>query len=218
MVFYAVSATGYVAVVGSSSRGAQIALVAIGIWWFLKLKGGVKALITVLITALLLFYVLPDEQVQRFLELGNDRSSLQRLAYWEYGISEVIQKFPFLGVGYSNWLGYVSFMVPEGMGPYMMVQQPHNIFIQAAAELGLIGLIVFLLLILFAFILNCRTREMAKNFENKLLFNLSYGLDAGMIGFLTAGLFVSVLYYPFFWIQIAMIVMVNNIAHQKLTC
>ncbi|MDA3870158.1 MAG: hypothetical protein PF589_09505, partial [Gammaproteobacteria bacterium] len=49
--------------------------------------------------------------------------------------------------------------------------------------------------------------------ENKLLFNLTYALDAGLIGYLVAGSFVTVLYYPFFWIQIAMIVMLNNVAY-----
>ena len=103
-------------------------------------------------------------------------------------------------------------MVPEGMGPYQMVEESHNIYIQAAAELGMTGLFVFILLIVFAFVNNARTRTMSKSIDKPLLFNLSYGLDAGLIGFLVAGNFVTVLYYPFFWIQITMIVMVNSVA------
>jgi hypothetical protein len=55
---------------------------------------------------------------------------------------------------------------------------------------------------------------MATKLENKLLFNLSYGLDAGLIGFLVAGCFVTVLFYPFFWMQITMIVMLNNVTRK----
>ncbi|MDH5728608.1 MAG: hypothetical protein OEZ58_06435, partial [Gammaproteobacteria bacterium] len=47
--------------------------------------------------------------------------------------------------------------------------------------------------------------------NNKFFFSVAYGLDAGMVGFLIAGTFVTVLYYPFFWIQITMIVMLNNV-------
>ena len=210
--FYAAAATGYMAVMGASSRGAQLALLSIGVWVLLRQKWGIKGLVVILLISAALYTVLPDEQIQRFKEIGSDPNSLQRLAYWEYGLTEVIPKFPFLGVGYNNWLSYVSFMVPEGMGPHEIVQQPHNIFIMAASELGITGLLIFLLLITYAFIVNARTRVRAKYFDNRLIYNLTYGLDAGLIGYLVAGSFVTVLYYPFFWIQIAMIVMINSIA------
>ena len=209
--FYVAAATGYMAVMGASSRGAQIGLLVIGVWWILKLKGGLRSLITICLVGAVLFYILPDAQMQRFNEMGDDKSSLQRLAYWKYGLFEVVPKYPVLGVGYGNWLTYVSFMVPQGMGPYMTVQGAHNIYIQAAAELGITGLISFLLLIVGAFVTNVRSRTIAKSMGNKFMYYLSYGLDAGLIGYLVAGSFVTVLYYPFFWIQISMIVMLNNV-------
>ncbi len=216
-LFYAFAATGYMAVIGASSRGAQIGLLVVGVWFLLKQKNGFKGLLTICVVAFALYYLLPDEQMQRFREMGEDSDSLQRLAYWEYGLMNVIPENPVLGVGYHNWLTYVSFYVPEGMGPYQKVQEPHNIYIQAASELGITGLIGFLLLIIYAFVNNAKTRTLAKNFDNKLIFNLSYGLDAGLIGYLIAGSFVTVLYYPFFWIQIAMIVMLNNIAYTAIS-
>lgn len=214
-VFYALAATGYMAVVGASSRGAQIALVVVGVWLLLKQKNGMKGLLAIIVVAVALYYVLPEEQMERFREMGDDKSSLQRLAYWQYGLSHIIPKFPVLGVGYHNWVPYLSYAVPEGLGPYQTIQESHNIYIQAASELGGLGFVVFLLLIFFAFKNNVKTRQIAKTFENKLLFNLTYGLEAGLIGYLVAGSFVTVLYYPFFWIQIAMIVMLNNVTVQK---
>lgn len=211
---YAVVATGYMAVMGASSRGAQIALAVVGVWMLLKQKGGLRGLIAIAVMILALFFVLPEEQLQRFHEIGKDDSSLQRLAYWEYGL-DVIKNHPLIGVGYHSWLTYVSYMVPEGMGPYQIVQEPHNIFIQAGAELGLLGLSVFLLMVIFAFVVNARTRTISKNLENRFLYYLTYGLDAGLIGYLVAGSFVTVLYYPFFWVQMGMIVAVHAIARHK---
>ena len=164
---------------------------------------------------LILYHFIPDEQMLRFKEMGDDKDSLQRLAYWEYGLFSVIPEYPILGVGYHNWLSYLYYSVPEGLGPSKNIQEPHNIYIQVSSELGITGLIVFLFMILFAFINNARTRFLAKIFENKLEFNLSYAFDAGLIGYLVAGTFVTVLYYPFFWIQIAMIVMLNNVTNKK---
>lgn len=213
--FFAAAATGYMAVMGASSRGAQLAILAVAVWMLLKQKWGVRGLATILVISVALYMVLPDEQIQRFHDIGNDPDSLQRLAYWEYGFNEVIPKYPVLGVGYNNWLSYVSFMVPDGMGPHQIVQQPHNIFIQAASELGITGLLSFLLLVIYAFVVNARTRAIAEKFDNKLIYNLSYGLDAGLVGYLVAGFFVTVLYYPFFWMQLAMVVMVNSVAARK---
>ena len=213
--FYVCAATGYIAVVGASSRGAQIGLVVVSVWFLLKQKNGFKGLLAIAVVAIALFYLLPDEQMQRFREMGDDEDSLQRLALWEYGLLNVIPKYPVLGVGYHNWLEYGLYAAPEGVGPYQNIQESHNIYIQAASELGITGLVVFLLLILFAFINNARTRKITKALDNKLLFNLSYAFDAGLIGYLVAGSFVTVLYYPFFWVQIAMIVMLNNVANQK---
>ncbi|MDX2441152.1 MAG: hypothetical protein QNK40_11460, partial [Desulfobacterales bacterium] len=36
--------------------------------------------------------------------------------------------------------------------------------------------------------------------------------DMGLVGYLAAGFFVTVLYYPFFWVQIAMIVALHNVS------
>lgn len=212
---YACAATGYMAVIGASSRGAQIGLAVVGIWLLLKQKNGFKGLLLIMLIAAAVYYLLPDEQMQRFKEMGDDKNSLQRLAYWQYAIDYVIPKFPVLGVGYHNWLIYVNYAVPNGIGPLQVVQESHNIYIQATAELGFTGLTGFILLIIYAFVNNSRTRALSKDFENRLLFNLSYAFDAGLIGYLVAGSFVTVLYYPYFWVQIAMIVMLNNVARKK---
>lgn len=213
-IFYIFAATGYMAVMGASSRGAQIGLAVMGIWFLLKQKNGLKGLFLLFAIVVALYHFIPEEQMLRFEEMGDDKSSLQRLAYWKYGMDSVIAKFPILGVGYHNWLVYVNYSAPEGIGPMQAVQESHNIYIQAASELGFSGLFVFFLLILFAFINNARTRVLANKIEKPLLYNLSFGLDAGLIGFLVAGNFVTVLYYPFFWIQITMIVMLNNVARK----
>lgn len=212
LFFYVAAATGYIAVIGASSRGAQLALAVVGVWFLLKQKNGFKGLLVILLLALVLYYLLPEQQLLRLDNAGSDETSLQRIAYWKFALTSVIPEFPFLGVGYSNWLSYLSFMRPDGIGPMQRNQVCHNIYIQAVSELGFMGLISFIMLIIFSFVNNVKTRVMAKKLDNKFLFNLTYGLDAGLIGYLVAGSFVTVLYYPFFWVQMAMIVALNNIA------
>lgn len=214
-VLYIAASLGYLAVMGASSRGSQLALAVISIWFLLKQKNGFKGVLVLSVLAIVLYSLLPEEQVERFRIIGEDRSSLQRLAYWKAGI-EIIKEHPVLGVGYNNWGQYMWYKYPNGVGPGQTVQASHNIFIQGGTEMGLLGLFFFILLIIYAFMNNSRTRRMAKELDNKLFFNLSYGLDAGLIGYLVAGFFVTVLYYPFFWVQIAMIVMLNTVTQNNL--
>lgn len=48
--------------------------------------------------------------------------------------------------------------------------------------------------------------------DNRFSFFLAHGLDLGMIGYLVAGFFVAVVYYPFFWYEMAMIVALKAVA------
>ena len=215
LFLFGLAITGYMAVLGASSRGAQLGMLAVGLWFLLKQRNGFKGLLAMIVIGFLLYHFLPDEQLQRFREMGEDENSLQRLTYWKYALDEVIPDNLVLGLGYHNWLAYLNYVVPEGMGPMEINQESHNIFIQATSELGLIGLTGFLLMILYAFISNARTRKMAEKLDNRLLFYLAHGLDAGLVGYLVAGSFVTVLYYPFFWIQVTMIAMLNNVTRKQ---
>lgn len=214
-VMYAVAATGYMAVMGASSRGSQIALAVIGIWMLFRNGLAFKGLMVLAVFSLLLYTILPDEQILRFQEMGDDKNSLQRLVYWQMGW-EIIKENPFTGLGYHNWVAYLSYLHPDGVGPLQKIEEQHNIYIEAASDLGVFGLLVFLLLVYYSFKYNVKTRAMARQQGNRLLESLAYGLDAGLIGYLVAGTFVTVLFYPFFWVQLTMIVVLNNVARRGL--
>lgn len=53
----------------------------------------------------------------------------------------------------------------------MTVQLLHNIYVQAASELGYTGLFVFILLIIAAFRINVKTRRIAKNINSGLFYD-----------------------------------------------
>lgn len=208
--FYFMPFTGVMTVLGASSRGSQLGLLIIGLLLMFKFKAGFKALIFLILVMVAAYYLLPEEQIQRFSNIGEDSTSLTRFAYWDYGW-QVMLDHPILGVGYDNWLSYAHYDIPSGIYDGR-IQLPHNIYIEAGAELGFTGLLSFILLIIFAFITNARTRKIISINEKKLLYLLTYGLDMGLVGYLVAGTFVTVLYYPFFWVQIAMIVAVHNVS------
>ena len=199
--FYFMPFSAFMTVMGASSRGAQLALAAIAVLVFVRIRGSVKGLIVLMMLIFTLLSFLSEEQIQRFSDIGDDRTSLQRIAYWKYGF-RIMNENPFTGIGYYNWYHYIIVHKPEELG--IGIEEPHNIFVKVGVELGYPGLLCYLMLIFHVFKINSGTRCNAKNLNNYFYQYISYGLDAGLVGFIVAGLFVSVTYYPFFWVQMAM--------------
>jgi putative inorganic carbon (HCO3(-)) transporter len=200
--------TAALTIMGSSSRGAQMALAAILLWMVLRSKRPFRALVMTAVAAVALYSVLPEEQKDRFRTMGTDDTSMTRRQYWADGI-EIMNDNPVLGIGFGNWMEYyLSTYNAEG-------QLPHNIFVEAGAELGYTGLAGFVMLIIGTSVMNYRTRKMASRMPRGSFFwHMAHGLDGALIGFLVGGFFVTVLYYPFFWMNLSMTAALYNVTRR----
>ena len=208
VVFAFIPFSAVVTILGTSSRGAQLALVVVIAWIAMQYKGRrFKAIAAMMLLIPLGWFVLPDDQKERFSAMGTDVTSESRKAYWSDGL-EIMGAHPVLGVGYKNWLPYYGTVYGGGRDSGGWGELPHNIFIEAGAELGYTGMLVFVAMIGATFLLNYRTRKMAPRSRGDpaVTIALARGLDGALVGYMIAGFFVSVLYYPFFWINLAMTV------------
>ena len=97
---------------------------------------------------------------------------------------------------------------------YEAMGLPHNIFVQAAAELGYLGLFALIGMIIAHFVVNAQTRRLLRRLKDRgrFLSMMSIGLDGALVGFMVSGSFVTVLYYPYLWINLAMTVALHNSA------
>lgn len=199
LAWLALPGSALVAIAASASRGAQVALAVVGFWFLLRSRYKVRGALVAVLGLLALYAMLPERQRDRLGAMGEDQTSQQRITYWRNGIV-MMKRHPLLGVGYKNWVPYYRDHF-EGR-----VQVSHNIFIQAGSELGFTGLGAFLFLIAATLAINGQTRKQLTKAEGKKapLIWVAHGFDSAMIGYLVAGSFVTVLYYPFFWINLAM--------------
>lgn len=202
--FYLVPVTAVATIVASSSRGGLVGAAAVGLWWVARSKHRVRSLLAILLVGAATWAVVPPEQKARFETAGEDRTSTARTDRWKAGI-KLANDYPVLGIGYKNWGilygGWLS----------------HNVFIEAWAELGYTGLISFLLLIGVTFWINARTRKLllGARTSSDFMKHMAHGLDGALIGFMASGFFVTVLYYPFFWINLAMTVSLHTAARNE---
>lgn len=199
--FYLVPVTIVGSIVASSSRGALIGAAAVGLWWIARSRRRFRTLAIVGALAGFVWWVVPDEQKARFAAAGEDPTSVSRLERWEAGV-EIANEYPTFGIGYNNW---ETFYGPAAS---------HNIFIEAWAELGYLGLLTFLAMIVASFWVNAKTRRVLAGVRTSTPFlkHMAYGLDGALIGYLVSGFFVTVLYYPYFWVNLAMTVALHTAA------
>ena len=192
-------------ILGASSRGAQLALLVQILVMNYKSIFKFKVLGALSIALFLIWTFLPEEQKDRFETMGDDQTSQQRLLYWENGI-QMVQENPVLGVGYFNFSRYFEIYFSDDV-LFRKAELPHNILIQVATDVGLTGLFVFCIILMVAF-------KKSKDFQVKGC-SCDQGLigrcmNISLIGFVVAGQFVTVTYYPFLWIHLSLVVSLNN--------
>ena len=67
----------------------------------------------------------------------------------------------------------------------------------------------------YMFMLNAKTRSNIDSRGDSLLFYVSHGMDAGLVGYLVASVFFTVLFYPLFWVQLSLTIALNRISKTK---
>jgi putative inorganic carbon (HCO3(-)) transporter len=204
--------TAAMTVVGASSRGSQVAMAFQAYHTFLRDRLSFKRIIAVGLIVAIGVAAIPKEQLERFRSAGSDETSQQRLLYWKHGF-DMLKENPVMGVGFYNFAPYYARHYPEDI-LFGSAQLPHNIFIQVGTDAGIAGLFIYCALIVMAFRSTSRIRKHLGEQKENWLFSLSLGYDAAMIGFLIAGQFVTIAYYPFMWVLLAFIVATKKIALQ----
>ena len=194
-------------ILGASSRGAQVALVVQLAIMFRKSIFKIKPLVGVIVLCTALFYLLPQEQKDRFSSSGDDKTSQQRLLYWENGW-EMMKDHPFTGVGFFNFIPYYEDYYRQDM-LYPRAQLPHNIFIQVGTDAGFIAVVMLALLIIYS--VGTAWKISVNKFFDPEAKAIAVGLGFGVLGFSIAGQFVTVTYYPFLWISLSFIVSLGSI-------
>lgn len=193
--------TALMCVLGANTRGSLLGLAVAVVVMVLSSERRAQMLGVGLVVGVVVLIFLPKESFSRFDSAGDDETSQQRLTYWRRGI-EMANERPVLGIGYANWLPYYRARYRE------KGHLQHNIFIQALSETGYAGLFAFIMLIGAVFMVNYRTRKALDDVRERarMLRSLTRGYDAALAGYLVAGFFLTVLYYPFFWVTMSFVV------------
>lgn len=199
----AILATLVLSVIGTSSRGASIAVagVVLYLWW----RGRAKMMGLVAIGALLIAviaYAPPEyfERLESIKSYEEEGSAQGRILAWQSAM-RMAADHPLLGVGSGHFpvkLG-TEYRPPEFGDRNLPWLTAHSIYFLILGELGYPGIIFLLGLIFSSFragernIKRLRQSEvpLARSYERLFLC-----LNGSLVGFAIGGAFLSALYYP----------------------
>ncbi|MBU5613501.1 O-antigen ligase family protein [Geomonas azotofigens] len=203
-------------IIASSSRGAVLGLVVVGVWLMWQSQHRLKTVFIVAILASIIYQVMPSEFKGRFATAGEDNTSLARLVYWRYGI-EAVKDHPMTGIGYRNWTLWLPSHHPEvaSFERSKNVEVIHNTYLEAATELGLPGIVLYLTTILSMFAINYNTAAMARRTGDSFMLATAVGLNGSLLGYLVPSYFMAVLYYPYIWILLAITHCLSSVCRRE---
>jgi probable O-glycosylation ligase (exosortase A-associated) len=183
-----------VAAIGSHSRGAFLAIAAMGavLWW--RSQSRVQTGIAFIVLAVLLISFMPDAYMDRMSTIetwDQDDSANQRVNAWHMAWN--IAKDNLFGAGFM-----VS--MPDVCAIYSPIptdcRAAHSIYFMVLGEHGFIGLFIFLVLWILVWRTAGQLRvEAAKLAETRWLIPLGAMAQVSLAGYAVGGAFLSLSYY-----------------------
>lgn len=200
LFFWSFPVTGVMAIIATGERGTILGLVAMCGSATLFSKYRLRSLLAMLVIGASVFYAMPEEFKSRFHNMEQDGTAVSRLTYWKRGF-DMVADHPVLGIGYNNWVPYYMEYYPGESLRADHQEVAHSTPITVLAELGGVGAAAYLWIVFRVLLVNRASIRLASMREEKLYAYVAYALNLGLVGFLTAGVFVTVAYYPFLWMQ-----------------
>jgi len=195
LIWALVSAVLIYALYLTNSRGTFIGLLAIVGWLLIRRWGLWRGIISSGLAAALLFVAGPS----RFADMSADEASASgRIDAWATGLN-LLKWRPILGVGYGSFTDYHQLTA-------------HNSVVLCMAELGLVGLFVWLLLIVSSFE---ETLTVEKAGKGTNLAFYAQAMQLSLIGFFCAAFFLSRTYNAVLYILIALAALLSHFTQQR---
>lgn len=216
------------------SRAGFIGLMAVAFYCWIRSHRKVFSLVLLGSLALLVVAVAPRgywDEMSSIEEGTADATGSERLYLWAGGLDMFVEN-PIAGVGQGNFAfefrHYEEAVGSPGLnGRSRAGLVAHSVYVTLLAELGLIGTIVWLAMVV-CYVRNTRAiRRAARAFtshshsaeledtarrsrRNQLVY-FSLAAEGSLVAYLVGGVFNTVLYYPSFWLLTAFVIVLRRI-------
>ncbi len=204
------------AALGSQSRGALLALVAMSA--FLWSKSRQKALIAVMVIAAipLVLMAMPESWLDRMATIKSydqDASALGRINAWWMAWNLAVDRFP-IGGGFAVYEPDVFLRyAPDPLA----IHAAHSIYFQILGEHGFLGLALFLLVFCLSWL---NGSWVVRNTKGRPELVWAYDLAAmcqvSLVGYAVGGAFLSLTYFDLPYYLVAILIVLRRLVQAEL--
>ncbi len=204
------------------SRGGFLALVVVVFLMLLRMKLNPWFLAALVVGGLIVWQFLPAQYTDRIGTLSSlfggdsgvatDVSFRGRLsettAAWLMFLDHPIQ-----GVGLANYnANYQAYSQNLGLDPRLEARSAHSLYLEVAAETGIMGLMAFGAILWVLFRGLWQANLIFKKADLPDYANLTIALAIALVGYLVGSIFLHLAYARYFWLFIGLGLAVPNVA------
>jgi probable O-glycosylation ligase (exosortase A-associated) len=198
-----------IAAVGSYSRGALLAGAAMLFFLWTKSSRKLSTGIVVALLVPLIYFIMPEQWFGRMETIDNyqeDASAMGRINAWYFAIN--VAKDHFLGGGYNVFTPNMFLIyAPEPLNFHVS----HSIYFQVLGEHGIVGLILFLVLMALGWRTGSRILKMVQGKEEyKWAADLAAMCQVSIIGYAVGGAFLALAYYDLYYDILVLLVVLEK--------
>lgn len=124
---------------------------------------------------------------------------------------------PILGVGLDNYPAlYQGYSRELGIDPRTAERQPHNLYLEIASQLGIVGLVVFAVILFYLFrsLYRAQRTFLAGGLNDYA--DLTMAFSVGVVGYMTSSLFLHAAYGRYFWLLFGIGMALPQVARYEL--
>ena len=218
----------FASVIGTFSRGGLIALAAVGAFWLLRSKYKIPMFATMCVGLAFVIYFAPDHWFERMTTIrtaSEDGSFMGRVIAWKMSILLALDH-PILGGGLHAiqnsdvWDHYVRDFhrlrfIPTG--PPETTRAAHSVYFQLLADVGFVGLGLFLL-ILFRAWRSCSKliKQTAGIPELEWVNGLARAFQVSFVAYCVAGAALNMAYFEMLYVFVVLVAVQETIVKRHL--
>jgi probable O-glycosylation ligase (exosortase A-associated) len=185
------------------SRGGFLACCFLGGIYWLQSRRKIRTLVALVAVMVVVVTNLPDTFWVRMDTINMpseeyDESALARLHFWQVALS-MAQAHPIFGVGFNAFnIAYDNYDFSDGA--YGRMRSVHNSYFGIVSELGYLGFLIFIIVILCAFVsCNYNKKLIQSDHELSRLKMAANSLRMSLIVFFIGGAFLNFQYQEMLW-------------------
>jgi len=208
-------------VIFTFSRGAFLAVGLMTAIMFYFHPPKINELLFMLVLLLAVFPFVPKEYTDRLVTLNAVSSDVRSEVSLRGRTSEYMAAWmmfidhPILGVGVGNYNAYyLDYSRKIGLDPRAENRSAHSLYLETAAELGLVGLGVLALILTAAFRSIFGAFRTLRNAGEYVYSELILSLGVGLAGYVTAAIFIHDAFPRYFWLLVGLALTAKEVARR----